>query len=92
MAEQEIAFHRSILNRTGDVTLLGVWAAILSQVVAQFRESHLSYEDPLDIYREHAEIVEMFRTGNKDASIRFYSEKIGSPAPKPAKKIKRRQN
>lgn len=81
IAEHEIAFHRYILNRAADVTLLGIWAAILSQVVAQFRASHVKYEDLLDIHREHAEIIAVFRKGDKEASIALYSTMIGAPVP-----------
>ena len=81
IAEHEIEFHRSVLNRAGDPTLLGIWSLVLSQVVAQFRASHVKYADPLDIYREHAEIIAMFRTGQRKASIRHYSEMIGAPVP-----------
>lgn len=79
IAEHEIAFHRSVIRRAGDETLLQVWGAILSQVVSYFRESHLEYENPLDIYREHAEIVSTFQSGDKATSIKLYGEKIGAP-------------
>jgi len=83
IAEHEMAFHRSILKRAADPTLLGIWSMILAQVVAAFRASYIKYEDPVDIYREHAEIVATFRTGDKGASIKLYSEMIGGPIPLP---------
>jgi len=81
IAEHEIAFHRYVLSRAGDATLVGIWRTILSQVAAQFRASHIQYEDLLDIYREHAEIVAMFRKGDKETSIALYSKMIGAPVP-----------
>ena len=81
IAEHEIAFHRSILDCAGEPTLLGIWESILSQVTAFFRESYHAYEDAMDIYREHEEIVATLRTGNMEASLSFYSKMIGGPAP-----------
>lgn len=78
MAEYEIEFHRSILERAGDPTLISIWSLIVSQVAAYFREWHKTYADPMDHYREHAQIVAMFRTGNKQKSIKFHAEMIGA--------------
>lgn len=82
IAEHEMSFHRSILRRAADPTLLGIWSMMMGQVVAAFRASYLKYEDALDIYREHAEIVATFRTRDMVASIKIYSEMIGGPIPK----------
>jgi DNA-binding GntR family transcriptional regulator len=78
MAEHELAFHRSILQRTGDPTLLSIWSLIVAQVAAYLREWHKKYADPIDNYHEHKEIVDAFRSGDKDASIELYSEAIGA--------------
>lgn len=77
MAEFEIEFHRSILQRAGDPTLLRIWSSIVSQVAAYLRKWHRKYADPLDNYREHAQILTTFRTGDKEASLALYSERIG---------------
>lgn len=78
MTEHELAFHRSILLRAGDPTLLSIWSLIIAQVAAYLREWHKKYADPMDNYREHARIVEMFRTRDREASIQLYSEMIGA--------------
>jgi DNA-binding GntR family transcriptional regulator len=78
MAEHELAFHRSILQRAGDATLLSIWSLIVAQVAVYLREWHKKYADPMDNYREHKDIVEMFRTGDRDASIKLYSAMIGA--------------
>lgn len=77
MAEFELAFHRSILQRAADPTLLNIWSSIVSQVAAYLRKWHKKYADPLDNYREHAQIVATFRSGDKEASLELYSERIG---------------
>jgi DNA-binding GntR family transcriptional regulator len=78
MAEYELAFHRSILQRAGDPTLLSIWSLIVAQVAAYLREWHKKYADPIDNYREHKEIVDTFRNRDKEASIQLYSEAIGA--------------
>jgi DNA-binding GntR family transcriptional regulator len=88
MAQNEIEFHRSIVHRSGEPTLMGIWSLILSQVAAQFRDSYTKYDDPMDVYREHVAIVDKFRTGNLEASIKLYTKMIGAPAPKHPEKTK----
>ena len=78
MAEQEIAFHRLVVRRANEPTLINLWSAVLSQFVAYVRHWHLLYADPMDNFREHKQIVEMFRTGDKEASINLYSNMIGA--------------
>jgi DNA-binding GntR family transcriptional regulator len=86
MAQNEIEFHRSIVHRSGEPTLMGIWSLILSQVAAQFRDSYVKYDDPLDVYREHVAIVDKFRTGDLEASVKLYTKMIGAPAPKHSQK------
>ena len=78
MGEQEIAFHRSVVQRSGEQTLVNLWSSVLSQFVAYCRHWHVLYADPMDNYREHKEIVDTFRTGDKEASIQLYSAMIGA--------------
>jgi DNA-binding GntR family transcriptional regulator len=78
MAELDIAFHRSILDRAGDPALVSIWSSIAVQVADYFRRWHKRYADPMDHYYEHANIVATFRAGNKEEAIRLHSEMIGA--------------
>ncbi|REK12577.1 MAG: GntR family transcriptional regulator [Planctomycetota bacterium] len=65
----DIAFHRSIIRRTGQKDLEAIWSAIVIRVRSHFWKSHREYQDLLDLYREHKRIVDVFRQGDKQAAI-----------------------
>ena len=69
ISEQDIAFHRSIINRAGQPDLEAIWAVIVARVRSHFWQTHPKYEDLMDIYREHASILDVLRRGDLDAAI-----------------------
>jgi DNA-binding GntR family transcriptional regulator len=75
-AEADIAFHRSLLVRAGQPDLLAIWQTIVARLRSHFRQAHLRQRDPMALYREHKSIVDTFRTGNKDASVKILEENI----------------
>lgn len=77
VAEHDIAFHRFLIERAGEPSLERIWSTIVGQVREHFRRSHSKYEDLMDVYREHAAIVETFRTRNLKAAIDFLAHRIG---------------
>ncbi len=79
LAEQDIAFHRSLIERANEPSLVRIWLTLVGQIRSYFIDSHARYEDVMDVYREHAAIVAMFRSGNRDASVAFLAARIGDP-------------
>ena len=76
IAEQDLAFHRSIIRRAGMPELEGVWSVIVSRVRTHFRETQRNYVDPIQVYEEHAKIIETFRSGDREASLKILGDNI----------------
>ncbi|QDU79515.1 putative HTH-type transcriptional regulator YdfH [Polystyrenella longa] len=75
-SEQDIAFHRFLVERSNSPDLLATWSVIVSRVRGHFRESHLRYTDPMDIYREHTPLINAFKSGDSQLSIQLLEAHI----------------
>jgi DNA-binding GntR family transcriptional regulator len=75
-AENDIAFHRSIIRRTGEMELEAIWSAILARVRSHFWNSHRGYEDLMNVYREHRDIVDVFRSGDRESAAQALANSI----------------
>jgi DNA-binding GntR family transcriptional regulator len=76
-AEQDIAFHRSILERAGQPDLLAIWATIVARLRSYFRQSYQKYDaEPMELYEEHRRIVETFRSGNKKKAVKALERNV----------------
>jgi DNA-binding GntR family transcriptional regulator len=80
LGQADVAFHRFLVERAGEPSLVKIWSTIVGQVRAHFLRSHMAYKDLMDVYREHAAIVEIFRRGDEKASIAYLASRIGDPA------------
>ena len=69
IAEHDLAFHRSIVRRAEQRDLEAIWSAIVARVRRHFMHTQKGYAEPMDIYAEHAAIVETFRQGDKKAAV-----------------------
>jgi DNA-binding GntR family transcriptional regulator len=68
--EQDVAFHRSLLERAGQPDLLAIWSSIVARIRGHFREVHLTRRDePIDVHADHQQLVETFRSGDKEAAV-----------------------
>jgi len=74
--EQDIAFHRSLVQRAGQPDLLAIWSTIVARVRSHFRLMHQKASSLMELYDEHAAIVEAFKSGNKEAAIAALESKI----------------
>jgi DNA-binding GntR family transcriptional regulator len=68
--EQDIAFHRTLLERAGQPDLLAIWSTIVARIRRHFWQRHLSRKDnPIDVQADHRQLVEVLRSGDKLAAI-----------------------
>lgn len=76
IAEHDLAFHRSIVRRSGFTDLEAVWMSIFVRVRHHFLDSQRKYKDPMTIWRDHVKVVKAFRTGDVDAAAKALSGNI----------------
>lgn len=77
IAEQDIAFHRSIVRRAGQSDLEAIWSSIVVRVQHHFWETQQrDYAQPLSIYDEHMRILDVFRRGDVEAAVEALSQNI----------------
>jgi GntR family transcriptional regulator, rspAB operon transcriptional repressor len=68
--EQDIAFHRLLLERAGQPDLLAIWSTIVARVRGHFREVHLARRDqPIDVHADHLELVKALRSGDRETAV-----------------------
>lgn len=75
-AELDIAFHRSLLDRAAQPDLTIIWQTIVARIRDHFRKGHTRYADPMEIYDEHRELVEVFRRGDERTALQKLKEHI----------------
>ena len=76
IAEQDIALHRSIVGRAGQHDLDLIWASLVARMRSYFLETQQDYSNPMDIYREHVELVETFSRGNLEDAVHALEQNI----------------
>jgi GntR family transcriptional regulator, rspAB operon transcriptional repressor len=77
VVEQDIAFHRSILELARQPDLLAIWSTIVARIRRHFIEGSRRYADPLDQYAEHVRLFEAFATRNIDNAVQALEAHIG---------------
>lgn len=82
IAEHDVAFHRALVRRAGQVDLELIWNSIVARIRHHFWETQQTdYEDPIEIYEEHMALLATFRSGNVEHAITTLENNIGSKKP-----------
>lgn len=79
VVQEDIAFHRSIIERAGEPSLLKIWSVLVGQVRTYFIESVAVYRDLMDLYRDHAKVIDLIRQGDVQVAADFLGSNIGDP-------------
>jgi DNA-binding GntR family transcriptional regulator len=75
--QYDLSFHRSLLLRAGVPALLTIWRTIVARIRRYFRHTTARYaENFLEIYEEHRRLVEVFRSGDREAALKALEEHI----------------
>ncbi len=76
ISEHDIAFHRALVTRSNSPDLLAIWSSIVSRVRRHFRESHLNYKNPIQIYEEHLPIINAFKNKSMAEALQVIENHI----------------
>lgn len=76
ISEHDIAFHRALVTRSQSPDLLAIWSSIVSRVRRHFRESHLKYANPIQIYEEHLPILDAFKNKSLQEALKTLEDHI----------------
>jgi len=77
IAEFDIELHRSIVQRAKQKDLEAIWMSLVARVRSHFWQTQRkNYTNPLEIYEEHAKIIESFRSSDVEEAVKALAENI----------------
>ncbi|WP_010584663.1 GntR family transcriptional regulator [Schlesneria paludicola] len=77
IAEQDIAFHRFLLSRLNQPDLMAIWELLVGRIRSHFRRvQRRRCRSMMEIHDEHRLILDSFRAGTLEESMRLLKEKI----------------
>lgn len=76
VADADIAFHRLLLERSGQPDLIVIWETLVGRIRSHFRRMQRRCPNLMDLFEEHRELVEAFRAGDEQVAVRLLKEKI----------------
>jgi len=77
IAESDIAFHRTLMICLNQPDLLAIWDLLVGRIRSHFRRTQRRRcGNLMEIYEEHRAILDSFRTGTLEDSMKLLKEKI----------------
>lgn len=76
LIEADFGFHYEIIKSSGNPLLVSVYDTLRSFLHEEIRRSQNDYEDPLQIYEEHRELVESMESGELSVALAAYTDHI----------------
>ena len=74
--DRDFNFHRSILLRAGLEDVVPVWKYIMGRARGLYEQTHLKLDDLGEIYALHVALLDIFRSGDKEAAVRALYEHL----------------
>lgn len=69
LADLDIRFHELVITRSEQRHCLQMWKTIQPRVRAYFRRDAPAHSDPADVARQHQELLDVIRSGDRDAVL-----------------------
>jgi DNA-binding GntR family transcriptional regulator len=76
IAEQDVALHRSLLERAGQPDLLAIWSTVVARIHRHFFVSVNAYSNLMKIYDEHRALIRAFRNKDVEKAVRALEKHI----------------
>ncbi|MCZ2343072.1 MAG: GntR family transcriptional regulator [Bacteroidales bacterium] len=76
VAETDLEFHRTLIDLAGEPDLMVIWETLVGRIHSHFLQVQWRQTRLLDIYDEHRQLVEVFRSGDRDAAYQLLSNRI----------------
>ncbi len=72
--EQDIAFHRFLVERAEQPDLLAIWSTMIARIRRHFQHVHTLR--PIDVYANHRALFDALRNDNQEQAIQALEEHI----------------
>jgi DNA-binding GntR family transcriptional regulator len=89
IAEADMSFHRFLLECSDDHCLIAIWSTIVAQLRRHFIESCRQYSDLLDYHAEHVELLNAFRSGDRERALQTLEKHVRWPVREPVRQAER---
>ncbi|WP_437185113.1 GntR family transcriptional regulator [Planctomicrobium sp. SH668] len=76
LAELDIAFHRTLVERARQPDLLVIWDSLAGRIRSHFRRMQRGSDGSHEIYQEHEALLACFRNGSLKEAVRMLRAKI----------------
>lgn len=76
IAEADIEFHRLIIERSAQPDLQVIWETLVGRIHSHFLQVQWRQARLLDIYDEHRQLLDTFRSGDRAAALKNLASKI----------------
>lgn len=74
--ERDFDFHHALLLRAGQSDLVPLWKQLLTRTMSFYEHARLSVEELPSVHAVHVALLDVFRSGDKEAAVEALAEHI----------------